>query len=82
MELPIGFDDRQVGNACDAALHKPVFVQLPILVPVRTEPVSITVVTFLGEAHCDSVVRKGPEFLDQPIVELPLPLAGQEGFNL
>jgi hypothetical protein len=35
-------------------------------------------VPFVGKAHRDAVVAKRPDLLDQPVVELALPLAGQE----
>src|SRR5512143_280763 len=36
---------------------------------------------FISEAHSNAVVAKGPNFLDQAIVELAAPFAGQEGFD-
>ena len=33
---------------------------------------------FVGEAHGDAVVAKGPDFLDEAVVELAVPLARQE----
>ncbi len=40
VELPIGLGDRQVVDACDAAPHETLLVKLPVLIPVRTVPVS------------------------------------------
>jgi len=82
VKLPIGLGDRQVVDACDAALHETLLVKLPVLIPVRTEPVSAVVARFVGEAHGDPVAREGPELFDQPIIELPRPFTGQECFNL
>ncbi|MNC60810.1 hypothetical protein D3C75_1107130 [compost metagenome] len=36
---------------------------------------------FIGITHGDAVVGKGPEFLDQSIIELLGPFAGQEAFG-
>jgi hypothetical protein len=36
---------------------------------------------FVGEAYRDTVIAVGPEFLDQAVVELAVPLARQEGFD-
>ena len=59
--------------------HQAVLVELPVLVAVAAEPVAAVVVPFVGEAHRDAVVAKRPDLLDQPVVELALPLARQEG---
>ena len=49
VKLPIGLGDRQVVDACDAALHETLLVKLPVLIPVRTEPVSAVVAAFVGD---------------------------------
>ena len=61
------------------AAIRPSRVELPVLVAVGAEPLAGVVVPLVGEAHGDAVVGEGPELLDQPVVELALPLAGQEG---
>ena len=42
------------------------------------EPVATVVVPLVGEAHGDPVLAKGPDFLDQAIVELTVPLVRQK----
>src|SRR3984885_15872492 len=70
--------DRQIVDAREAHPHQPVLVKLPVLVAVTAEPASRIVAPFVGEANRNAVLMKGPEFLDQPIVELPVPFAGQK----
>src|SRR5690348_4939176 len=60
------------------APHESELVELPVLVAVGTEPVARIVVPFVGEAHRDAISLAGPDFLDEPVVELPGPLALQE----
>jgi hypothetical protein len=40
--------------------------------------VSAVVVPFVRETHGDAIVAKGPQFLDQPVVEFPRPFAREE----
>src|SRR5579864_8166743 len=70
--------DRQIVDAREAHPHQAVLVELPVLVAVRAEPASRIVAPFIGEANRDAVLMKGPEFLDEPIVELAVPFAGQK----
>src|SRR5215813_13521130 len=62
--------------------NKAVFIELPILIAVRSKPVSRIVMTFVGEANGDSIVLKRPQFLDQSVVEFPRPFATKKGDNL
>src|ERR1700727_1955692 len=70
--------DRQIVDARQAHPHQAVLVELPVLIAVAAEPASRIVAPFVGEADRDVVVMKGPEFLDQPVVELAVPLAGEK----
>src|SRR3954463_12214298 len=70
--------DRQVVDAGDPPSHQALFVELPILVAIAAKPVSRIVVPFICKAHGYPVVAKGPDFLDQPILELASPLAYEE----
>src|SRR5882757_8393894 len=75
---PVLFADRQVVDARKAHAHQAVRVELPVLVAVRAEPAPGIVAPLVGEANGDAVLMKGPEFLDQPIVELAIPFAGEK----
>src|SRR5262245_49681224 len=70
--------DRQIIDAGDTPPHQAFCVELPILVSVAAEPVTGIVVPFIGKAHGDPILPKSPHFLDQPIVELAIPLARQK----
>ncbi|MFK4642342.1 hypothetical protein ABIF96_000916 [Bradyrhizobium ottawaense] len=61
-----------------AALHQPVLVELPLLIAVGAIPLAARVVPFVLEAHGDAVLVEGPEVLDQAVVLLLLPFAGEE----
>src|SRR6516225_2588849 len=81
-ELALAFGDGDIVDAGFAASHHAAFVKLPQLIAVATVPASSVVVPLVLEAHADPVVGKGPEGLDEPVVEFTSPLVGQEGANL
>ncbi len=81
MEFAFCLCDRVLVDAGDAALHQPVGVELPVLVAIGAEPAAAVVAIFIGEADGDAVAGMGPDFLDQPVVELARPFARQEGFD-
>src|SRR5438874_1309012 len=62
----------------DARLHETMLVELPVLVAVRAEPLAGVVMPLVGEAHGDAVAVEGPQFLDEPVVELLVPFAREE----
>src|SRR5216683_892950 len=78
--LPVAVLDRRIVDAGDAHAHEAVFVELPVLVAIAAIPVATVVVPLVGEAHGDPVLPEGPEFLDQTVIELTVPLACQERF--
>src|SRR5215813_5546454 len=80
--LALALLDREVVDAGDAQAHQAVLVEFPVLVAVAAEPVAAVVMPFVGEAHGDAVFAERPDFLDQAVVELALPLARQEGLDL
>src|SRR5262245_5322225 len=80
--LAVALPYRQVIDAGDAQAHQAVLVEFPVLVAVAAEPTPAVVVPFVGEPHRDAVFAESPDFLDQAVVELALPLARQECFDL
>src|ERR1700730_6058655 len=56
-------------------------VEFPVLVAIAAEPVPAVVVPFIGKADGDTIRTERPEFLDQPVVELAVPLSRQKGFD-
>src|SRR5262245_43825340 len=76
--FPIGLANRKVVEARDAPAHEAVLCEFPVLVAVGAEPAARVVVPLVGEAHGDARPIPRPDFLDQPVVELPCPLAPQE----
>src|SRR3712207_3851311 len=69
------------GDVVDAGLttaHEAALVELPQLVAVAAEPLAGGVVPLVLEADGDAVVGGAPQALAQHVVELALPLAGQE----
>src|SRR5207253_22480 len=75
--LALGLADGQVVDARVAAPHQPVTVELPVFVSVGAEPVSAVVVPLVREANGDAITAHRPELLDQTVVQLPGPLAGE-----
>src|SRR5215469_9924777 len=81
-EFPFGLRDRKIVDAREAALHQAGLVEFPVLVAVAAEPAPRVVVPLVSEAHRDAVACARPQFLDEPVVELPGPLALQERAHL
>src|SRR5690242_1136516 len=76
--LPVTLPNRQVVDARDAPPHEAMLIELPVFVAVGTKPVAGIVMPLVGEAHGDAVAVESPQFLDQAIVQLLVPFAGQE----
>src|SRR5512138_2893165 len=62
-----------------AAAHQAVPVEFPLLVAVGAVPLAGCIMPLILETHRDAVVVERPEILDQAVVELPRPFAGEEG---
>lgn len=82
MEQALTLMDRAVVDAGVALLHIAQRIELPVLVAVRTEPLPRIVAPFVDEAHRDAVAVKGPQFLDEPVVEFLGPFAHQKRVHL
>jgi len=78
VDATVAFVDRDVVDARLAAAHVPLVVELPLLVPVAAPPLAGGVAGLVLEAHGDAVAGERPQVLAQRVVELALPLAGQE----
>src|SRR5437868_2026706 len=74
-EQPLGLGDQHVVDAGVTDGHVALGIELPVLVPVRTEPLAGLVLPFVGEAHRDAVTLERPQLLDQAILALLRPLA-------
>jgi hypothetical protein len=73
--------DRNIIDARDAKAHQAMLVEFPVLVAIAAKPVSAVIVPFIGKADGNAIPIEGPEFLDQPVVELAVPLSRQKGFD-
>src|SRR3979411_2732097 len=79
--LALALPDRKIVDAGDPQPHQSVLVKLPVLVSIAAKPVPAVVVPFIGKSHRNAILAKGPDFLDQAIVKLAVPLACQERFD-
>src|SRR3954463_1400618 len=70
--------DRLVVDAGKAHPHQAVGTELPVLVAVRAVPVAGVVAPLVGKAHGQSVLVAGPQLLDETVIQLLVPLAGEE----
>ena len=77
----VRFRYRQVVDAGNAQPHQAMLVEFPVLVAVAAAPVAAVIMPLVSEAHADAVFAICPQLLDQPVIELPRPLARQKGFN-
>jgi hypothetical protein len=76
MILTVGFLDRKIVDASNSKAGKPVLIVLPILISVRTEPVAAVVVKLIGEANSNPIFTKGPDLLNEAIVQFARPFSG------
>src|SRR5262245_34726019 len=76
--LAIRGSNGKIIDARDPPAHEALLIELPVLVAVRPKPAARVVVPLVRETNRDAVALARPEFLDQSIVELLRPLAGQE----
>src|ERR1700677_55203 len=74
----VGCLDAQVVDAGVAVMHDPFGIELPVLVAVRAIPLSGVVAPLIRKPDCDAIAVEGPEFFDEAILELFLPLASEE----
>src|SRR5258705_11931591 len=81
VEAPFAILDGDIVDAGLAPPHQAVFVELPLLVAIGAMPLPGIVVPFILEAHGDAVLIERPEILDQAIVVLLRPFAGEEGYD-
>jgi hypothetical protein len=68
--LAFRFFDGQVIDAGQTTAHQAILIKLPILIASGTKPPAGIVVPLVGEANRDSILGEGPEFFDQPVVNL------------
>jgi hypothetical protein len=79
MEQASAGGDRQIIDAGVAGTHQTICFEIPVLVAVSTEPVARVVVVLISETNGNAAAGESPEFLYQAIIQLAVPLAGQEG---
>lgn len=70
--------DGDIIGAHVPASHEAFVVVLPVLVAVRAVPLARRVVPLVLEPHGDTVARVAPQLLHQAVVQLLLPLPGEE----
>jgi hypothetical protein len=58
-----------------------VLVELPLLVAIGAMPLSARIVPLILEAYRDVVAVERPEILDQAVILLRRPFAGEEGHD-
>src|SRR5258708_22925658 len=76
--FPLALGDRKVVDAGDAQPHQALIVEFPVLVAVAAEPVAAVVVPLIGKPDGDAILAERPQLLDQAVIELAVPFAGQE----
>src|ERR1700722_13387470 len=74
----IFFRDGDIVDAGFAPAHQAVFVEFPLLVAVGAMPLPGVVVPLVLKPHRDAVAVERPEILDQAILMLPRPFAGEK----
>jgi hypothetical protein len=82
VEFSLGFLDRQIIDTCVPALHQAVFIELPVLITIRTEPLVSVIVPLVGKPDCDPLIFIGPKLFYQSVVVLFCPFPVKEFYNL
>src|ERR1700679_1810929 len=72
----------KVVNTSVAVMHNPAFVELPIFISVRAEPLPGCVMRLVRETDRDAGASKRPQLFDEPIVQLFLPFASEKLHDL
>jgi len=75
MKLAIGGQDWEFIDTRVSGIHQPQIIEFPILVPIGTVPVAGVIVIFIGKSNSNPVLPECPQFLDEPIIQLPGPFA-------
>src|SRR6202048_2045080 len=73
------FGDRDVVDGSLAPAHQSGLVEFPLFVAVGAKPGSRIIVPLILKPHRDAVAVERPEILDQAVLVLPRPFAGEEG---
>src|SRR5262249_14598419 len=61
--------------------HYAVLLEFPVFVAIASQPLPTVIVPFICEPHSNAILTKRPHFLNEAIIQLAVPLSGQEGFN-
>ena len=62
MEFALALLDRHVVDAGEATLHQTIRAEFPVLISIRTEPVTGIVAPLVGVAYRDTVFGEGPSY--------------------
>src|SRR6185437_152597 len=81
-DAPLRLAYRDIVDAGLAAAHQSVLVELPQFVSVAAPPLPGHVMRLVLEPHGDPVGGAGPQVLPQRVVQLTLPLGGEEPHDL
>src|SRR5512141_2476544 len=75
-ELTVALFDRCIVYTCDAPAHQTVIIEFPVFVTIASKPLTAVVMPLVGEAHSYTIFMESPKFLDEAIIQFPLPFAG------
>ncbi len=62
-------------------MHDPFRIELPVFVSICTVPLPRIIMELVGKPNRDPIAIEGPEFLDEPVLQLSLPFAQKEAHN-
>ena len=81
-KFAVGFGNGTIVDAGVAHGHQSVFVEFPVFIAVRAEPIASVVAPFIGESDGDAVAVVRPQLLDEPVVEFAHPFAFEKRDDL
>jgi hypothetical protein len=81
-KLTVGFGNRMFVNAGVPNPHQTICGEFPVLVSVSAEPLTAVIMMLVSITDCDAVPCERPQLLDQAVVELLVPFAGQKSLRL
>jgi hypothetical protein len=78
MKQPLRLLNSQIIDARMTMLHHSLLIKLPVLIPIRPIPLPRRIVALIAEPHSDPIPTERPKLFNQPILQLPSPLAPQK----
>ena len=82
MELSLVLSYPKFIDACVSRMHQPFRVEFPVFIAIGPKPITRVIVILVGKPDGNPVVQKGPDFLDESVVQFSSPLPREQRDDL